>query len=333
MAGARGAELDRRDARLEEGDGVGGAVAAHGHRLGLPRGLRDGLGEPEHVGVRARDVGGREHEGAPDLHVVDRPDLREELIGILVGQVADVDVHDALVGNLVDRVPAGDPAEVDRGPVEQLGGLARERQGLDSPEDVDRLQHGVVPQPRGRGVGGAAVDGDPAREDALGLDADAQVGRLAGDREVAGEPAPDHLVAGAALDVLGLLVGHAQEADADLVLGGQVVHREHHRREAALHVVGTAPEQAVAVDARRELLRAAGHDVEVAVEDQRGRVGGADLGRQHVEIVERVVGDRDVARVEPALDEAGRRAQPVHRRRVVGDQSLGQHPFVHGRAG
>ena len=85
------------------------------------------------------------------------------------------------------------------------------------------------------------------------------------------EAAADDVVGRARVDVLGLLVGHADEADAHRVLLGEVAQRAHHRREAALHVVGAAPVQAVALDPRRELLRAAGHDVEVPVEDHRRR--------------------------------------------------------------
>ena len=112
-------------------------------------------------------------------------------------------------------------------------------------------------------------DLDAAREHALGLDADVQVGRLAGDREVAAEAALARVVGRARVDVLGLLVGRAQEAHAHAVLLGEVAQRAHHRRQAALHVVGAAADQPVALDARRELLRVARHDVEVAVEDER----------------------------------------------------------------
>ena len=55
----------------------------------------------------------------------------------------------------------------------------------------------------------------------------------------------------AVLDVLGLLVGDADEAHAHGVLRGGVVDGAHHRRERALHVVGAAPDQPVALDARR----------------------------------------------------------------------------------
>ena len=178
---------------LEERDGVGRAVAAHAQRLAA-RQPRGDVAERHHVRVRARHVGGLADERARDLDVRDRADLREDVTGILVGQVADVDDHGALVRDLVQRVPAVDPAEVDRRPVEQLGGLARERQGLDSAEHIDGLQHRVVAEPRGRAVGGAAADDDPAGEHALGLDADVQLGRLAGDREVADEALAHHLV-------------------------------------------------------------------------------------------------------------------------------------------
>ncbi len=60
----------------------------------------------------------------------------------------------------------------------------------------------------------------------------------------------------------------------------QVVQRAEHRRQAALHVVGAAADQPVALDARLELLRAPGHDVEVPVQDDQRAGAGADLGRR-----------------------------------------------------
>ena len=93
------------------------------------------------------------------------------------------------------------------------------------------------------------------REHALRLDADVQLGRLAGDREVgAAELLADEPVRRAVLDVLGLLVRDADEAHAHGVLRGGVVDGAHHRRERALHVVGAAPDQPVALDTRLELL-------------------------------------------------------------------------------
>ena len=112
-------------------------------------------------------------------------DLPPDLRRVLAGQVADVDVDHARVGHLVEGVAAEDAAEVDRGAVEQVGALAREGQRLDRAEGVERLQDRVVAEPRRRAVGGRAAHLEPHREHALRLHADVQVGRLAGDREVA----------------------------------------------------------------------------------------------------------------------------------------------------
>ena len=120
----------------------------------------------------------------------DRPYLGEDRAAILAGQVADVDVHPAAVGDLVEGVAAVDPREVDRRAVEEVRGLAAERQRLDAAEDVVRLEDRVVAEPRRRAVRGDAADLDRDREHALGLDADVQLGRLAGDREVGACRAP-----------------------------------------------------------------------------------------------------------------------------------------------
>ena len=237
------------------------------------------------------------------------------------------------VGDLVRRVPAHDPPQVYRRPVEHLGGLARERHGLDSPEDVDRLHDRVVTQPRRRPVGRAPVDEDAGRQHALGLDADVQVGRLAGDREVAHVAAPHEVVARADRDVLGLLVGDDHEPHADVLLLDEVVRGAHHRRQPALHVVGAAAVQPVALGAWLELLGVAGDDVQVAVEDDRRDPFRPDRGGQRVEVAEPVRLDLDVARLEPPLDEPGCGVQALGRRRVVGDQSLGQNPFIHSQEG
>ena len=55
----------------------------------------------------------------------------------------------------------------------------------------------------------------------------------------------------------------------------------------------------------------AGDDVEVAVEDQRRAVARPDLGGEHRQLAEDAVVDVDLARLEPALDEPGARADPV----------------------
>ena len=137
----------------------------------------------------------------------------------------------------------------------------------------------------------------------------------------------------AVADVLGLLVGHAHEAHADRVLGGDVRQRAHDRRERALHVVGAAADEPVALDAGRELAVAGRDDVEVAVEDDARAVLRSDVGQHDGQPVELALGHVDRLRLQPAADEGGRRAQALGRRGVVRDQALGQDPLVHGRTG
>ena len=84
------------------------------------------------------------------------------------------------------------------------------------------LEHGVVAQPRRRPVGGDPRHLQAQRQHSLRLDPDVQVGRLAGDREVADEAAVDEVVAAALGLLLGLLVADDPEPDPDPVL---VAHR------------------------------------------------------------------------------------------------------------
>ena len=121
-----------------------------------------------------------------------------------------------------------------------------------------RVEHGVVAEPGRRAVGGDPADLEPQRQHALRLDPDLEVGRLAGDREVADEAAVDEVVAAALGLLLGLLVADDPEPDPDRVL---VAHRrgdDQHRRQRALHVVGAAPVEPVALDPRVELARQPG---------------------------------------------------------------------------
>jgi O-antigen/teichoic acid export membrane protein len=113
------------------------------------------------------------------------------------------------------------------------------------------------------------------------------------------------------------------------VLLGQLADRAHHRREAALHVVCAAPVQAVALDPRHELLGPAGDDVDVSVEDHGGALGRADGRRQHRHAVVDPVLDVDLARLEPTLHESGSRVDALRSGGVVGDQPLGEGPFLH----
>ena len=172
-------------------------------------------------------------------------------------------------------------------------------------ERVERLQDRVVAEPRRRAVRGRARHLEPHRQHALRLHADVQVGRLAGDREVAGVAVLDQEL-GAAVDLLlGLLVRDDREDDAHARLVAQLLERAHHRRERALHVVGAAAVEPVALDPRRELLLPGGDDVEVAVQDDRRAVLRARPpppapAARGLELL-----DRDVARLEPALYEPG----------------------------
>ncbi len=117
------------------------------------------------------------------------------------------------------------------------------------------------------------------QQDSLCLDTDVQVGRLAGDREVAVQhPFGDQPISRPVVDLGCLLVGNDHHSDPGERLLGQIAHRAEHRGEAALHVVGTTSDQAVSVDHRLELLLLARHHVEVPVEDDLRHVVPATAG-------------------------------------------------------
>jgi len=80
---------------------------------------------------------------------------------------------------------------------------------------------------------------------------------------------------------------------------------------------------------RLELALASGHDVEVAVQDHRRPLARADVGHDDREAVEVALAHVDVAGLEPALDERGRRAQRLGLRGVVPHEALGEDPLIH----
>ncbi len=125
MAAADGPELDRGHAGLQKRDRVRRAVAPDRQRLALDR-FGDRVAQRANVRIGPRHVRGRALEGLDDPHVSQPADVREDRAGILVGEKANVDVHAAEVRHLVERVAAVDPRDVDRGPVEEIGGLATE---------------------------------------------------------------------------------------------------------------------------------------------------------------------------------------------------------------
>ena len=218
--------------------------------------LRHRLGQNLHVGLVARDHDRLAVEDLRDLGVALLGTAARIVLGVLARQVADVEVDRAQVGHAVHGVAADDPAEADRRAVEQVGGLARERQRLDAAEGVDRLDHRVVAQPRASSRAPSGPD-TCSRSTSTPL-AWTPMCRSVGSPVIAKSPDVallDQEVRGALLLLVGLLVADAHEVHLHRVLGGQVAHRAHHRREAALHVVGAAADQAVALDPRLELRR------------------------------------------------------------------------------
>ena len=126
LARTHRAELHRRHPGPQEGDRVRRAVTPHAHHpLGMMRrgSLAEALYE-RRVGLddRRRSAEGGEHAG------VGQPaHLLEDLVGVLVGQEADIDVYDAGIGHFVQGVAAHDPTEIDGGPIEQGGAVTRKR--------------------------------------------------------------------------------------------------------------------------------------------------------------------------------------------------------------
>src|SRR5215216_3715366 len=119
---------------------------------------------------------------------------------------------------------------------------------------------------------------------------------------------------------------------AHAVLRGQVPEGADHRREAALHVVGAAPVEAVAVDPRLELLLTTGDYVQMPVQNDCRAAIGPDGGGQEGPPVVLSADHLHVARLEPALDEARGGLHPLEGGRVVGDEALCQSAFIHPSA-
>ena len=144
-------------------------------------------------------------------------------------------------------------------------------------------------------MGRLAGHDDADGQDALGLDADVHVGRLARDGEVRAVAATHERVGGALLDLLGLLVRRTQKADAHGVLFGRLAHGAHHGRQPALHVVGAAADQPVALDARVELSLERRNDIEVPVQHDGRRILRPHVCHHHRQTVELAVDHRDLA--------------------------------------
>ena len=155
--------------------------------------------------------------------------------------------------------------------------------------------------------------------------ADVEIGRLARDRELAGEAPVDQEVAPPVLGFLRLLVTDYADPGQD-PRGGLAGSRKCHEHcgQRGLHVVGAPAEQPVPLDPRLELVGIAGNDIEVAVEDQDPALGIPCLGGQHREAPALLLMHRNAPGIEPSLDEARGLMHPLGLRGVVGDQAPGQ---------
>jgi hypothetical protein len=174
------------------------------------------------------------------------------------------------------------------------------------------------------------VDLDPHRQHALCLHADVQVGRLAGDREVAAEPAPHDRVGRAHVQLLGFLVGNAHEPYANALLALEVLERAHHRRQPALHVVCPPADEPVVLDPRLELFGVAWDHVEMAVQNdaRKAASGRTHLRHKHGQAAVLHVAHFDVAGFEPSPDKSCGGDQFLRPRGVIPDQPLGQDTFI-----
>ena len=290
--------------------------------------LPDRLAQRLHVRVAARDDRGRARE-TRTISVSGIARIWARIApGSWLGRKRMSTSISQRSGTLLNASPPSMRARLIDGAVEQVGRLAAERQRLDAPEDVVGLEDRVVAEPRRRPVRRGAADLHAHREHALGLDADVQVGRLAGDREVALRPrsATSQSVERSSTSS-DSSSGTQMNSHAHAVLLGGVVDRAHHRRERALHVVGAAADQAVALDARLELLGVAGDHVEVAVEDhRRRRPGGGPTSAMITGRPSKSWSSTSMSRdSSQPLTNPARATQPVERRGVVRDQPLGEY--------
>ena len=168
------------------------------------------------------------------------------------------------------------------------------------------LQNGVVAEPGRRPVGGDAAHLQPQRQHPLGLDPDVQVGRLAGDREVADEAAVDQMVA-AALDLLlGLLVADDPQPHPHPVL---IAHRRRGRAASPPSRPSCRRRPARRADPPRPAARTALHAPEprrYAHAAPPSAPPRPDFSLQHRQPPHLVMRSLDPPRLEPPFDEPSR---------------------------
>ena len=147
-------------------------------------------------------------------------------------------------------------------------------------------------------------------------------------------PRAQDCVGRALIELLGLLIGNADESDVNSLLAFDVLQRAHHRGQSALHVVGTAADQPIAIDHGLELLSPPRYNVEMSVQDHArdtGRPGGTDLREQHRQPVVIMAVHLDVAGFEPSLHKSCGGDKLFRARGVIRDQPLRQDSLVQHR--
>src|SRR3712207_5112413 len=332
VAASYGSELDPRHARSLEVDDIAGTVAPDAYRVSVE--VSGGyLAEDLDVRVGARDVG--RLAGEEDLHLcwqVYRADLADYLLRGLVGQVADIQVVGAAVGDAVYDIPADDARQVYARVGEELIPVFGEGQ-LDYPAVMIVGQEDrVLAEPGGRDVGALAPERDPEVEHALGLGADVEVCGLAGDQEVAYVAVLDEDLRPRRRPVLLLLVWHYEELYRGVAPSGiKVRDGVHHRRQGALHVVYAAPIELAVLLVGLELPLLAGHDVRVPVQQYARfpRAHPHHEGGQLTVWPRTPVADRlEAPRLEPAVDKVDGRAGDARGVRPEANQPPGQGDYL-----
>src|SRR5215216_218726 len=332
VAAPYGPELDPRHAGSLEIDDIAGAVAsdADGVAAEVPRGH---LAQNFDVGVRVGDVG--RFAAEQDLELggqVYGTDLADDLLRVLVRQVADVQVVGAAVGHPVQDVPADDTRQVHARVREELVPLLSKRQFGDAAVVLVGQEDRVLAEPRRRAVRALAAEGDAEVEDALGLGADVEVGGFAGDEKVANVAVLDEDLRARRSAVLLLLVGDHEELDRGVAThGGEVLDGVHHRRESPLHVVDAPAVELAVLLVGLELPLLAGHDVGVAVQEYAGlsRAHPHHEGGQVPLGTGAPVPDRlQASRLEPPVDEVDRRPGDARGVRSEANQPPRQGEYV-----
>ena len=179
----------------------------------------------------------------------------------------------------------------------------------DAAVEVDRLEHGVLAQPRraSRGRRGRAPrSARPARpwpgRRSAGRWARRRSRTRPGCRRRRGGRSPSCRSTSASDSSSGAIRSFTRMPGEAVRGGGQIGERREHRGERALHVVGAAAVEAAVLAPRRELVAVAGDDVDVRAQDERARAvaDGRDDRGPAVHVDDAVA---DALPLEPAAQE------------------------------